>query len=296
MFLSAKLRNRAVSLIGSGLHLELLRRSEWICVGYFVYIVLLSFFFKVSSRRRCWLEAINAALVVGLFLLPVAAQSHSGWYVSILRDWLPVPLILIGYHESGRLTFPRVDQFFENTFLRWDKSLFRTGLFQLVKGNLPGWFDAILEFAYLQCYVIVPSGIAVLYLAHQKVLADEYWSVVLPAVFAAYGLTPLFPAQPPRKLPQDSLLPREASLLRRFNLWIHDHASIKVNTFPSGHVAGAVAASLALMRPLPIAGACYLVITVGIALGAIRGRYHYLIDAVAGALVAVAAYLCNWLI
>ena len=283
-------------MIGSGLHLELLRRSEWICVGYFVYIALLSFFIKVSPRRRCSLMIVNAAVVIALLLLPGAAKLASGRFVSMFRDWLPVPLILFGYHESGLLTFPRPDQFFEKAFLRWDRYLFRPGVFHFVKGNLPAWFDAVLEFSYLQCYVIVPSGIAVLYLAHQRALADLYWSVVLPAVFAAYGLTPLFPAQPPRKLPQDLTSAHERSLLRRFNLWIHDHASIKVNTFPSGHVAGAVAASLALMRFLPIAGVCYLVITVGITLGAIRGRYHYSVDAVMGALVAVGAYLSSVLL
>ncbi len=206
---------------------------------------------------------------------------------------LPAPLILLGYYESGRLTFPRADQSFEKAFLHWDEYLFRPGFLHFVKGNLPGWFDAILEFSYLQCYVIVPSGVAVLYLARQRALTDQYWSIVLPAVFAAYGLTPLFPAQPPRKLPQDLMSVLQPSLLRRFNLWIHDHASIQVNTFPSGHVAGAVAASLALMRPLPIAGACYLVIAVGIALGSIRGRYHYSVDAVIGAVVALGAYLCS---
>ena len=282
-------------MIGSGLHLVLLRRSEWICVGYFVYIALLSFFIRVPLRRR-WLVAMNAALVTALFLLPSAAELASGWCVSTLRDWLPIPLILLGYHESGRLTFPRADGSFEKAFLRWDEYLFRTGLFHFVKGSFPRWFDAVLEFSYLQCYVIVPSGIAVLYLAKQSNLADQYWSVVLPAVFAAYGLTPLFPAQPPRKLTDEVPSSRDPSLLRRFNLWIHDHASIKVNTFPSGHVAGAAAASLALMRPLPIVGVFYLVITVGITLGAVRGRYHYSVDAVAGALVAVAAYLCNGLL
>jgi hypothetical protein len=282
-------------LIGSGFHIALLRHSEWICVGYYVYIALLSFFIKVPLRRRCWLVAINAVLVTGLLFLPRGAELASGWFVSVLRDWLPVPLILFGYHESGRLTFPRPDQSVEKAFLRWDEYLFRTGLFHFVKGNLPLWFDAVLEFSYLQCYVIVPSGIAVLYLAHLSGLADQYWSVVLPAVFAAYGLTPLFPAQPPRKLTDEVQPSRDLSLLRRFNLWIHDHASIKVNTFPSGHVAGAVAASLALMQPLPIAGSCYLAITVAITLGAVRGRYHYSVDAVAGALVAVAAYLCNGL-
>lgn len=283
-------------MIGSVLHFALLRRSEWICVGYFIYIALLSFFIRIPLRRRCWLVTVNTALVVALLLLPGLAVFASGRFGSVFRDWLAAPLILFAYHESGRLTFPRADQFFENAFVRWDKYLFRPGLFHFEKGHLPGWFDAILEFSYLQCYVIVPSGIAVLYLAHRPDLADQYWSVVLPAVFIAYGLTPLFPAQPPRKLPQDSPLAREPSLLRRLNLWIHDHASIKVNTFPSGHVAGALAASLALIRPLPIAGACYLIITMGITLGSIRGRYHYSVDAVTGALAATAAYLCIWLI
>lgn len=283
-------------MIRSGIHFALLRPSEWICVGYFVYIALLSIFIRIPSRRRCWLITANALLLFGLLLLPDLSGFASGRFASVFRDWLPVPLILFGYHESGRLTFPRADQLFENAFLRWDERFFRSGLLRFAKGNVPGWFDAILEFSYLQCYVIVPSGIAVLYLAHRPALADQYWSVVLPAVFIAYGLTPIFPAQPPRKLSQDSVPARGRSLLRRFNLWIHDHASIKVNTFPSGHVAGALAASLALMRPLPIAGACYLLITIGITLGSIRGRYHYSVDAVMGALAAVGAFLGNWLV
>jgi len=262
-------------------------------VGYLVYVTLLSFNLKVPSRQRGWLVTVNAAVVAGLCFLPGLAGVISHLSLSILRDWLPAPLILLGYHESGRLTFPRADQSFEKAFLCWDERLFQRGLVKFLYGSLPNWFDAFLEFSYLQCYVIVPSGVAVLYLAHQQTCVDQYWSVVLPSVFAAYGLTPLFPAQPPRKLSQNYPAMRQPILLRRFNLWIHDHASIKVNTFPSGHVAGAVAASLAMVKPLPVAAACYSIIAAGIVLGSLRGRYHYAVDAVAGALVAVAAYLCN---
>jgi membrane-associated phospholipid phosphatase len=283
-------------LIGSVFSFAPLRRPEWICLAYFAYISVLAFLIKVPARRRWRLLCLNAAGAGGLLLLPGAAQFTSSAFVAVLRDWLPAPLILLGYHESGRLTFPRSDQCFENAFLRWDECFFRIGFGRFVKGNLPGWLDAVFEFSYLQCYVIVPSGIAVLYLAHQRGFVDQYWSTVLPAVFAAYGLTPLFPAQPPRKLPQDLLSAREPSPLRRLNLWIHDHASIKVNTFPSGHVAGATSASLALMRPLPIVAICYVIIAVGIVLGSIRGRYHYSVDAVLGALVAVGAYLGSILI
>ncbi|HLI30763.1 MAG TPA: phosphatase PAP2 family protein [Terriglobia bacterium] len=262
-------------------------------MGYLVYITLLSFFLKVPSRWRGRLLAVNTALVAGLCFLPGLAGVVSQLSLSIFRDWLPAPLILLGYRESGRLTFPRADQSFEKAFLRWDKRIFRKGLAQFLDGNFPRWFDALLEFSYLQCYVIVPSGVAVLYLAHQRNCVDHYWSIVLPSVFVAYGLTPLFPAQPPRKLSRNSLPAREPLLLRRFNLWIHDHASIRVNTFPSGHVAGAAAASLAMIHPLPVAAVCYFIIAIGIVLGSVRGRYHYSVDALAGALVAVAAYLCN---
>lgn len=278
------------------LNFAALRHSEWICVVYFAYISFLSFSVKVPQLRRLKLLIANVTVVIAIFLLPAAVEVTSVQFVSVVRDWLPALLILLGYYESGCLTFPRSDQFFEKAFLRWDEYVFRIRPFCAVNGKLPGWLGATLEFMYLQCYVIVPSGIAALYLAHERSFTDWYWGIVLPAVFVAYGLTPLFPAQPPRKLPQKFVFELKPSPLRRLNLWIHDHASIKVNTFPSGHVAAAVAVSLALTRPLPAVGICYMIIALGIFLGAVRGRYHYALDAVAGATVAVAAYLSRILV
>ena len=280
-------------MLGSTLNLTLLRRSEWICLAYFAYITLLSFFIRVPARRRLEILMANVTVAVGLFLLPGAIGHTSRLFVSVVRDSLPAPLILLGYHEAGRLTFPRSDHSFEGAFLRWDERFFKIPWLAFLSPNcgFPAWLEALLEFSYLQCYVVVPSGIAVLYFAHLGRFADEYWSVVLPAVFTAFGLTPLFPAQAPRKLANDAHAPRHAPPLRTFNLWILDHASIKVNTFPSGHVAGAVSASLALMRILPAAGICYLIIAVGIVLGSVRGRYHYALDAMAGAVVAIVAFM-----
>jgi membrane-associated phospholipid phosphatase len=277
---------------------SLLRRSEWICLGYFAYVTVLAFLIRIPARRRWRLVVLNVAVGAGLLVLPEALESAPGLFASVLRDWLPAPLIFLGYHEAGVLTFPRSDQFFEKAFLRWDDTLFRWPLLRFLgsTGRLPGWLDAALEFAYLQCYVIVPSGIAVLYFAHLGRFADQYWSIVLPAVFIAYGLTPVFPAEPPRQVRRDCSPARDSSRLRRLNLWLLDHGSIKVNTFPSGHAAGAVSASLALLGLLPAAGVCYAIIAVGILLGAVRGRYHYALDVALGAAVAVAAYLGSLLI
>jgi PAP2 superfamily len=226
----------------TALNLAPLRRSEWICLAYFAYVTSLAFFIKVPARRRVQLLLLNVSVAIGLFLLPGAVTLTSKLFVSVVRDWIPAPLILLGYWQAGLLTLLRPDQFFEKAFLRWDEHLFRIPALSFLspKRRLPSWVEALLEFSYLQCYVIVPSGIAVLYLAHRGRFSDQYWSAVLPAIFIAYGLTPLFPAQPPRKLEEAFSATRDLSWFRKLNLWVHDHASIKFSTFPSGLVVGAV--------------------------------------------------------
>ena len=80
------------------------------------------------------------------------------------------------------------------------------------------------------------------------------------------------------------------SVARRLNTAILDNASIQANTLPSGHVSGAVAAALGVM-PLDAGLGWALMVVAGlIAIAAIAGRYHYLVDCVAGAAVSLAVW------
>jgi membrane-associated phospholipid phosphatase len=66
--------------------------------------------------------------------------------------------------------------------------------------------------------------------------------------------------------------------------------SVRVNTFPSGHAAEALAAALlttAAPAPVPI---LMLLNALAVSAGAVLGRYHYAVDAVAGWLVAAAVW------
>ncbi len=259
-----------------------LRASEWICLAYFGWITVLSFLVGAPARRVWQLLVLNIAVGMGILFLRVSPTA--------LRDWIPVPLLLVGYYEAGRLTFPRADRFYERAFLRWGRRLFGSRS----ANETAGWLQGMLEFFYLQCYSIVPMGIGLLYVTQKGALADYYWSNVLGAAFIAYGLTPLFPALPPRRLPGDSAVTPKRTALRKFSLWISDHGSIEVNSFPSGHAAAAAAATLALLRILPVAGICYMIVTAGILWGSVRGKYHYAVDALAGVAVAVGVCVALW--
>ncbi len=254
-------------------------------------ITALGFHFPLSGRRRRQMTLLTAALIALILFLPEAQRLGFPRALSALRDWLPVLPIILGYHESGWMTFPRADRRWERVFLAWDDAIIRKAPFRFLRRPLPTWLDAVLEISYLQCYPIVLSGVLALYLARQGQWADQYWSVVLPAIFACYVLTPFFPAQPPRKMlgRRDEL--RESLSVRRLNLRVLDWGSIQVNTFPSAHVAGAMAMSFAMMAHLPAVGIFYLAVAVGIALGAVRGGYHYAGDAAFGVIVAALAFV-----
>ena len=81
------------------------------------------------------------------------------------------------------------------------------------------------------------------------------------------------------------------SSIRKLNLAVLDRASVQWNTFPSGHTAASLATALAVGSDMPLAGMMLGVVAVSIASGSVVGRYHYAADAIAGAAVAVLAFM-----
>src|SRR5208282_5313714 len=105
-----------------------------------------------------------------------------------------------------------------------------------------------------------------------------------------YAVYPLFALTPPRVLFGDVPGPHVEPLLRKLNFWLLDRYSVAACIFPSGHVAAATAVALAVCKHAPRLGVLFLFLAASVALATVYGRYHYAADAVAGALVGVAAY------
>jgi membrane-associated phospholipid phosphatase len=112
--------------------------------------------------------------------------------------------------------------------------------------------------------------------------------MVLAADLGAFAPLSVFQTRPPWSLEKPPVLPD--SWTRRLANYMVRHATIGVNTFPSGHVAVSIAAALAVMSSLPLTGCIMLVLAASISLACIVGRYHYVVDVVAGALLAAAVW------
>ena len=267
-----------------------MRTAESITLAAFLLLMGLSALRPLPAGRRARVVAIGsggltliwAAYHAGRFLPPLAA--------SVVRDWLPSPLLLVVYWQAGQF-FVQPSEGLQSRLLRLDRKLVGPLLRWLGGGPARAWIAAYLELAYLFCYPLVPLGLAALYLLHRGAYADRLWAAVLPPTFVCYVLVPFLQTLPPRSVEA----PREATAgsgkVRSLNLWILRHASIHANVFPSAHVAASVATALALFPVAPWLALLFLCAAVSIAFGAVIGRYHYAADALAGAALALGVFL-----
>jgi membrane-associated phospholipid phosphatase len=66
--------------------------------------------------------------------------------------------------------------------------------------------------------------------------------------------------------------------------------TIRANTFPSGHVAGSLAVAMAVVAAMPWTGAILFALAVSISVACVVGRYHYVVDVIAGGALALAIW------
>ena len=274
--------------------------AEQIALAFFVYITLGAMVLHLAARDLGVIIVLNAVTLTTLMVLR-RNRERAPW-LAAAADLFPALLILVAYRESGLLLTPDPTHHLDDVFILWDRVLLHNHFVQAVLQAGAPWLQHYLEFAYLLCYPLVPLGVAAVYFTTRRNTVsepaapqshramDEFWAAVLLATLFCYAVYPFFPLTPPRVLFGDVPGPHVAPLLRNLNFWLLDHYSVQACLFPSGHVAAVTATALAVRKNAPRLGGLFLFLAASVALATVSGRYHYAADAVAGALVGVAAY------
>jgi membrane-associated phospholipid phosphatase len=255
------------------------RHSEWIAAAYFVYLAAASWLRRVPLRRRVWLVAVAASVLVAI------GASRTG-VLSPVRDWMPLVYILGGYYLSLAL-FVEPSPPMEAWLSGWDRRLLGDPASRFA--HWPRVVLAYLDLVYMLCFLLVPAGCAVLVAAGRPDLIDRYWTIVVGAELGSFAPLAFIQTRPPWAIERKAVLSDRA--VHRLTSQMVRHLTICVNTFPSGHVAGSLAVALAVIGPVPTAGAILLILAVSIAIACIVGRYHYVVDVVAGAVFAIVMFL-----
>jgi hypothetical protein len=210
----------------------------------------------------------------------------AGTLVSSFQVQFLVPgvLLITGYWLSG--FFFRAPQLWLETALTdSDRRVFHALGIDRCLRRAPRWALELLEATYGAESLVIAA--AAIFAATAGLEAISYfWSVVITSELACYVMLPWLRSRPPRTIELPGVLAERAPILRRVNESVLDRASVQANTLPSGHVAGAVATALGVWPVSATDGAILLVVAGVIAIAAVAGRYHYVVDCVSGAAVA----------
>lgn len=235
--------------------------------------------------QRARVPAVGIALHFGV----LAAIGAATWLKLVprwLQLWAPLMSLLFLYTEmpmliraAGHLTL------FDATVIGWESALVGGQPALEWATQWPSRFiSELLHLAYLSYYAIIFSVPAALYLTSRRGdFSDAVFALMLTFVVCFLWYI-CFPVAGPRYVGA-AARSVPAGPIRSLVVWLLETRSSEGTAFPSSHVAVAVAQSILAVRYFGRRGWFVSVITVGLALGAVYGGFHYAVDVIAGALL-----------
>jgi hypothetical protein len=263
-----------------------MRIAELLALGYFVAVAGLSLIL-VRRRPRWWrslgVAAAGAVVALTAPLAPTVSVLDPAQIDLRLRDWWLLPALALAYWAPAPLVGAPLER-----LERWLGEVDR----RLGVARTDHRAERVLELAYLLVYVMVPAGLLAVIGSGNRSALEVFWPAVLIATLPCYILLPLVPTRPPRALnPAPSAVATTPDVVRQINARFMAIFSNGWNTVPSGHAACATAIAMVVWRSGSLLTPIFLVLAIGIALGAVRGRYHYTVDTVLGVALGTAAGL-----
>jgi membrane-associated phospholipid phosphatase len=244
-----------------------------------------------DARVRAGAIAIHFAVLFG-----VTAVTWVPTLPAWLRAWMPLFLLLFLYSEM-----PVLIQAAGNADTRdavvvgWEQAMFGSQPAQeWARANSGTVLSELLHLAYLAYYPIIYSvPVALWFSGRKRDFHGAVFALMLTFV-VCFTVYIVFPVAGPRYF-WASAAPD--GWFRSLATWLLEARSSRGTAFPSSHVAVACAQSVLAVRHFGARGAIVPVVTLGLALGAIYGGFHYAVDVVAGAALGISTVIAGlWML
>ncbi|MGQ0562296.1 MAG: phosphatase PAP2 family protein [Gemmatimonadota bacterium] len=257
-----------------------------------VYLFISGFALAFPFRPRAW-PVLAAAHVAGILLLLQAGPGRAltAWIrlrlpraAQVAGDWYALALIPALYTELAVLNVSVFNgRYFDPIIIRWEAALFGGQPFRELATTFPSLaISEPLHFAYLSYYLIIYGPPLYLYLRGRHAEQQHIVFALMLTFFAHYVFFIYFPVEGPRyRLPAPGGEIAEG-LFYNVAHRVLEAGSARGAAFPSSHVAVSLVASACAFTMIPLAAPILLLLTSGLALGAVYGGFHYATDALLG--------------
>lgn len=272
------------------------RRPIDVATGAYLLLAGAALFFP--HRPASWpllaaAHLLGAALLLGIppfDRLRAAAGGKFPRAARLLGDWYPLLVMPALYSELAALNVAvHGGTYFDTLVIGWEQAIF---------GGQPSRDFAsaaqstaaseLLHFAYLSYYFIIYVPPLLLYARGRRTAFAATLLALMLTFYAHYLFFVYFPVQGPRYLFDTPVVESARGPMWGLAHQVLEAGSSRGAAFPSSHVGVAAAQAVSAFLFLPrLAAALVALLTVGLALGAVYGGFHYATDALAGLLLGV---------
>jgi len=239
---------------------------------------------------RVWLVAVHVTLSGSLLILNRARPSAG--ILRVIRDWHPLMLFPLLYKEVEVLAAAMGDWRLTAAIPAWESALFAGQPSLYLSERLA--FVPLSEYlhsCYLSYVIVIPSVTAYWYVSGRRAAFGELLLMLSTVLLGSYLFFILLPVDSPYYLSQRLGPPLSGHFF--FDLVHHMSArgGARGGAFPSAHVSGAVVMSLVAWRHQRRLAYLLVPITGSMMIATVYGRFHYVLDTLAGAALAIVVVL-----
>lgn len=267
--------------------------TDLLFMGYVAFTGLL----LVAMGWRLESAALWAGLIgfhMALLAVALLASRHGPGdlsFTGFLRDAYPLLFVTLLYFELRWLALFFSSAFHDPAVLAMEEFLFGEQLAMTFSERVPvQWVSETFHFFYAFYWLLLPLAVGALYFRRRLEGVRELVWALLVTFFACYLFFIFWPVQGPHyEFPLIGPPWSDGFWYGVVHTILEDGGS-KGAAFPSSHVAVAVSVLPVCWRHDRALFWSLLVPVTGLTLGTVYGRFHYGIDALAGAVLALVVF------
>jgi membrane-associated phospholipid phosphatase len=237
--------------------------------------------------RRAWLVAAHVTLS-GLLVILSRARPTSG-ILRVILDWHPLMLFPLFYKEVEVLAAGIGDWRLTAAIPAWESALFAGHPSLYVSERLAYVpLSEFLHFCYLSYVIVIPSVTAYWYVSGRRSAFGELVLMLSTVLLGSYLFFILLPVDSPYYLSPRLGPPLSGHFFFDLVHQMSARGGARGGAFPSAHVSGAVVVTLVAWRHQRRLACVLVPFTASVMIATVYGRFHYALDTLAGAVLAIA--------
>jgi membrane-associated phospholipid phosphatase len=266
---------------------ELARWTTSLTASYLAITAALIAILGTALPGRVWLIATHLSLS-GMLLILNRARPPAG-ILRVMRDWHPLALFPLLYKEVELLAPVLGDWRLTAAIPSWEAALF-AGQPSLYLSERLAFvpLSEYLHFCYLSYVIVIPSVAAYWYGSRREAAFGELLLLLSAVLLGSYLFFILLPVDSPYYLSQRLGPPLSGHFFFDLVHQVSARGGARGGAFPSAHVSGAVVVSLVAWRHQRRLAYLLIPIAVSVMIATVYGRFHYVLDSLAGAALAIA--------